>query len=123
MADDNSEFVAVDPLEDFERTTFTHAGQARPVYRKGTGPAVIVIAEIPGITPKVADFARRVVDLGCTAVLPELFGVSGQSGTKPNDKPDVAYMLQVVPKLCVSKEFRAFARGATEPISLWLRAL
>jgi dienelactone hydrolase len=37
---------------------------------------VIVLAEIPGITPRVLDFARRVADLGCTAVVPHLFGVA-----------------------------------------------
>ena len=64
-------------LEGFTHTTFTHDGKARDVYRTGSGPAVIVIAEIPGITPKIAEFGRRVADLGCTAVLPRLFGVPG----------------------------------------------
>src|SRR5215207_6890907 len=65
-------------LEDYERTEFTSAGTSRAVFRRGSGPAVIVIAEIPGITPKVVAFADRVVDLGCTAVLPHLFGVPGK---------------------------------------------
>ncbi len=49
-----------DSLTDFTKTTFTHDGKTRDVYRLGEGPAVIVMAEIPGITPKVADFGRRV---------------------------------------------------------------
>ena len=68
-----------DALEGFTKTTFTYKGKERDVYRIGTGPAVIVISEIPGITPNVAGFARRVADLGCTAVLPHLFGVPGRS--------------------------------------------
>ena len=47
-----------DTLADFERTEFTADGRTAPVYRIGTGPAVIVMSEMPGITPKVADFAR-----------------------------------------------------------------
>ena len=48
------------------------------MFRTGSGPAVIVIAEMPGITPKVAGFARRVAAIGCTAVLPHLFGTPGR---------------------------------------------
>ena len=59
--------MADDDLHDFERDQFTHDGKTRTVFRQGTGPAVIVIAEMPGITPKVLEFARRVVAIGCTA--------------------------------------------------------
>ena len=55
-----------DPLDDFTLGSFAYRGVTHDVYRSGEGPAVIVIAEIPGITPEVADFARRVRDLGCT---------------------------------------------------------
>ena len=67
-------------IDGFTQTTFTHDGKERDVFRRGEGPAVIVIAEIPGITPKVLEFARRVADLGCTAVLPHLFGTPGTVG-------------------------------------------
>ena len=43
--------MADDTLSDFELTTFTHAGHTRDVYRLGSGPAVIVIAEMPGKVP------------------------------------------------------------------------
>ena len=39
------------PLEDYSEDTFTHDGKTRKVFRRGEGPAVVVIAEIPGITP------------------------------------------------------------------------
>ena len=61
-------------LATYEHTTFTHDGATRDIFRKGSGPAVIVMAEMPGITPKVLEFADRVVAIGCTAVLPHLFG-------------------------------------------------
>ena len=50
----------VDVLADFERTEFTAEGKTRDVYRIGSGPGVIVISEMPGITPRVADFGRIV---------------------------------------------------------------
>ena len=100
-------------LDTFERTTFTAEGKTRAVYRKGTGPAVIVIAEIPGITPKVLEFAQRVVDIGCTAVVPHLFG-------EPGERSGV--LRSIVPA-CVSREFANWAVGTTSPVTTWLRAL
>jgi dienelactone hydrolase len=105
-----------DRLESFQKTTFTHGGKTRDVYKKGTGPAVIVISEMPGITPGVLEFADRVVDIGCTAVLPHLFGVPGKRMTVP-------YVLQSMGPACVSKEFATFATGKTSPIIEWLRPL
>jgi dienelactone hydrolase len=105
-----------DPLDDFEVSEFTYEGRTRTVLRKGRGPAVIVMAELPGITPKVAAFARRVSALGCTVLMPILFG-------EPGAEPSTATYLRVVGPACISREFRAFAVDATTPISLWLRAL
>ena len=71
----------MDDLRGYEKDTFSYDGKTRDVYRKGDGPAVIVLAEMPGITPKVLDFADRVVAIGCSAVLPHLFGVPGAEMT------------------------------------------
>lgn len=107
---------AVDPLDDFETGPFTHGGKTRTVYRKGDGPAVIVISEIPGITPLVADFGRRVADLGCTAVMPHLFG-------DPGREPTAGYGAQSMVHACVSREFMTWATGKTSPVIDWCRAL
>jgi dienelactone hydrolase len=53
----------------FAEDTFTWEASTRRVFRRGSGPAVLVIHEFPGITPAVLAFADRVTDLGCTAVL------------------------------------------------------
>jgi dienelactone hydrolase len=114
--------MADDDLDDFERETFTNDGKTRAIFRHGEGPAVIVIAEMPGITPKVAAFARRVAGIGCTVVLPHLFGVpgkdpySGKLGT-------VRYMASSIVPACVSREFTVLATGKTSPVVDWLRAL
>lgn len=65
-------------LEGFTRREFSHDGTAHAVYRRGRGPGVVVIHEVPGITPLVARFGRRVADAGFTAVLPSLFGEPGR---------------------------------------------
>jgi dienelactone hydrolase len=108
--------VPTDLLNDFDRFPFSGAGRTRDVYRAGSGPAVIVIAEIPGITPKVIEFARMVIDIGCTAYLPHLFGT-------PGDDARVSHAAKVAPRVCISREFAAFAQQRTAPVSLWLRAL
>lgn len=116
-----------DDLADFEQTTFSHQGTTRQVFRLGAGPAVIVIAEIPGITPKVLGFARQVAGIGCTAVLPHLFGVPGRD---PNPKgggrlspSDIGNVLAALVPACVSREFTIMAVGQTSPVVTWLRAL
>ncbi len=105
-----------DSLHDFERSSFTAEGTTRTVHRLGTGPAVIVMSEVPGITPNVARFARMVAGSGCTAVMPHLFGDDGQD-------PAVLSALRVGVRACVSKEFTIFALGKASPITTWLRAL
>src|SRR5262245_8548775 len=104
------------PLGDYAEDTFTHDGKTRKVFRRGEGPAVIVIAEIPGITPSVVAFADRVVDLGCTAVLPHLFG-------EPGAAPSVGNTMGTVGWGCVSREFATWMTGRTSAVTVWLRAL
>jgi dienelactone hydrolase len=112
-----------DDLSDFEHTTFSHQGRARTVYRKGTGPAVIVMAEVPGITPKVAAFARRVADIGCTSVMPHLFGTPGKDPLAGSRLDSLAYGLSSIVPLCISREFTVWATNRTSPVIDWLRAL
>src|SRR5271157_3776602 len=50
-------------------------------YRRGSGPAVIVIHEIPGLHPLVIRFADRIVAAGMTVFLPVLFGEPGRPVT------------------------------------------
>jgi dienelactone hydrolase len=111
------------PLEEYERGEFTHGGKTRTVFRRGSGPAVIVIAEMPGITPKVLEFADRVVALGCTAVLPHLFGTPGRDPYAGGQARAIPYILSSMVPVCVSRDFHALATGTTSPVIDWLRAL
>ncbi|MFI5954988.1 dienelactone hydrolase family protein [Cryptosporangium sp. NPDC051539] len=104
-------------LDGFTQFAFTHHGITHPVYRAGSGPAVIVIDELPGITPRVEEFARRVIDIGCTVYLPSLFGIPGLP--KQSNKA----MLTSIRQVCVSREFTRLALRKVSPVTVWLRAL
>ena len=112
-----------DVLAAYERTMFAHDGADRTVYRRGSGPAVIVVAEMPGITPKVVEFADRVAAIGCTAVLPHLFGEPGRDPYVGGRLARTATMLRSVVPACVSREFTVLATGRSSPVVAWLRAL
>ena len=114
--------MADDDLADFDADTFTHDKVTRTIYRQGSGPAVIVIAEIPGITPRVLDFARKVSAIGCTAVLPHLFGTPGKDVGSSVIRSAPHGLSAIVPA-CISKEFTILATGKTSPVVTWLRAL
>ena len=103
-------------LSSFTKDHVTLLGETKTVYRKGTGPNVIIMTEVPNITPKVLEFADRVVERGCSVTLPDLFGVAGRA---PSTKSIATTML----KACVSKEFRILAIGEASPVTAWLRAL
>jgi dienelactone hydrolase len=110
-------------LSGFETTTFTYDGKTRDVFRSGSGPAVIVIAEMPGITPKVVEFAQRVEALGCTVLLPHLFGTPGRDPYKGGMARAVPYVMSSMVPACISSDFHAMATGKTSPVIEWLRAL
>ena len=51
-------------LESWTVGSHTTGGITHQTYRKGSGPGVIVIHEIPGITPAVLRFGEDVVARG-----------------------------------------------------------
>ena len=106
----------MDELADFTAFPFRYDGRERLVYRKGDGPAVIVMHEVPGISAEVLRFARRVVDSGFTVMMPHLFGVLGKK-TNELDR-----MLELG-RLCISREWHVLAEKRSSPVAEWLRAL
>jgi dienelactone hydrolase len=103
-------------LTDWIKGSFTAATMTRDTYRRGAGPVVIVVHEIPGITPAVERFANEVVEAGFTVVMPNLVGTPGKSVSN-------AYIAQSMLKVCVAREFTTLAMNKTSPIIAWLRAL
>ena len=108
--------MSTDVLADWQKGSFTAAGFTRDTYRRGSGPGVIVVHEVPGITPKVTRFANEVVDAGFTVVMPDLVGTPGKEFSN-------GYAMASLTKVCISKEFSALAMNKTSPIIGWLRAL
>ena len=105
-----------DPLDDFEKREVELAGVSKRVYVAGRGPAVIVMAEMPGISPHVARFSRWVRDAGFTVYMPSLFGRDGAVAEAEAGE-------KVLRRACVSAEFRALAANESSPVTGWLRAL
>jgi dienelactone hydrolase len=95
---------------------FTAAGITHDTYRRGSGPGVVVVHEIPGITPAVLRFAEDVVAAGFTVVMPSLVG-------RPGAAPNPLNLATSMAKVCISREFTHWALGRTSPIIAWLRAL
>jgi dienelactone hydrolase len=107
---------ADDPLDDFDPRAITLEGVTKVVHVAGSGPAVIVMTEMPGISPHVARFSRWVRDAGFTVYMPSLFGRDGAV-------PGVEEGGVVLQRACMSAEFRAFAANESSPVTVWLRSL
>jgi dienelactone hydrolase len=100
-------------LDGFERFDFERDGQTKPVYRRGQGPGVILMHELPGLVPECIELARAIAAAGYTVYMPLFFGSPGQ-------RPKMASSLVTV---CLSRESTMLSRGQTSPIATWLRAL
>src|SRR5215472_6991486 len=104
-------------LSAYQKAAFDDGRWTRPVWRRGAGPAVIVIHEMPGLHPLVIRFADRVAAAGMTVFCPSLFG-------DPGREVSTGYVLGTVFRtLCISREFKAWATDESSPIVDWLRAL
>src|SRR4029077_18999288 len=101
-------------LDGFDEESFTHNRRTRPVFRRGSGPGVVVMHEIPGIHPGVAAFATRVADAGFSVAIPVMFGTRA--------KPvSAGYLAGQILRACISREFRLLAARQSSPITEWLR--
>ena len=103
-------------MDDF--TTFyfpENSSSKRLIYKKGSGAAVILMHELPGMIPECVDLARRLAE-NFTVYMPLLFG-------KPNKPLSVPKILQYTAQICISQEFYCFAKNKSSPITDWLKAL
>lgn len=74
----------------FSEFTFRDGDITHTVFRsKANGPGVLIMHELPGMTPQCINLATRVVDAGFTVFLPLLFG-------EPNDNATVANTFECV---------------------------
>jgi dienelactone hydrolase len=103
-------------LDSWTAGSHTHDGTTHPTYRKGSGPGVVVIHEIPGPTPSVIGFGQELVDAGYTVVMPHLFG-------RAEAPMGLGAIARTMRQVCVSAEFTKLATGVTTPVAGWLRSL
>jgi dienelactone hydrolase len=100
--------------DDDHRFRFEYGGIEHPVFRDGEGPAVLLLHELPGMTPECLRLAGLIKDAGFRVYCPLLFGRPGRK-LAPGEVPAMV--------MCVRREFNAFATHHSGPISMWLRAL
>ncbi|MCW2499095.1 MAG: dienelactone hydrolase [Frankiales bacterium] len=103
-------------LPGWTESTFTADGRTYPTFRQGSGPGVVIVHEVPGISPKVQAFAEEVVAAGFTVVMPSLFGTPGAG-------PTAGSVAKALGRVCISSEFSTWAAHRTSPVIGWLRAL
>jgi dienelactone hydrolase len=103
-------------LSGWSAAPFTGGGYTHDVYRRGAGPGVVLIPELPGIHPGVLALGNHLVDNGFTVAIPSLFGEPGKPIT-------IGYAARVFTRACVATEFAGFATNKQRPVSLFLRAL
>ena len=103
-------------LDDWDVGEHSFGEVTHPTYRRGTGPGVVVIHEIPGMTPEVIKFGNEVVAAGFTVVMPHLFGT-------PGAEMSLRAVAGSFREVCVSHEFTKVAKGVTTPVAGWLRSL
>ena len=97
----------------YERFEFDADGQTKSVFWRGSGPGVLVMHELPGLTPETLRFAERVRERGYTVFLPLLFGRANQKARGIVEGPGI----------CIRREILCFARRTSSPVTVWLRAL
>lgn len=103
-------------LRGFRASAMSFNGSTKTVWVGGRGQAVIVMPEMPGISPEVVRFARWICDAGFTVFIPSLFGLDGETPTAEEGA-------RIFQRACVSKEFSALAGQGASPVTNWLRAL
>ena len=82
-----------EPLTGWTAAPFTAAGYTHDVYRKGEGPGVVLIPEMPGIHPGVLALGNHLVDNGFTVACPSLYGTPGAPGSAAGCGPGDAARL------------------------------
>lgn len=101
-------------IDGFVEERFTAAGSTRSIFRCGEGPVVVLMHELPGLTPQTIAFATELACHGFEIVLPLLFGLPKQSAGEGAFRSI---------GLCVRKKFHCLGSGRSSGIVDWLRPL
>jgi dienelactone hydrolase len=93
---------------------FTHGSITHDVYFEGDGPAVVLMHELPGMSPGCLRAAEKIANAGFKVYLPLFFGHPGQYSVADGVFSTV---------FCVRHEFDIFTSNGHSPIADWLREL
>ncbi|MEL7091550.1 MAG: dienelactone hydrolase family protein [Pseudomonadota bacterium] len=93
---------------------FEDGGITHTVFRAGQGPGVLLMHELPGMTPEFWRLANWLATR-FTVFAPDLFGKNA-----PHTRLGTARLFA---KACISREIHLFSRNDPGPITQWLRAL
>ena len=112
VVEDIATYQARYEIDHFDHPTSIGVISRRVFRRQGSGPAVILIHEAPGISVSTFRIAELLANKHFTVVLPEVLDV-------PPPRANARTMLRI----CVARELGALAHGSTSAIAEWLRAL
>jgi dienelactone hydrolase len=98
-------------IADFSETEFTAGKITHKIYSKGTGPDVLLMHELPGMTPECIRLGSTLADAGFAVHLPLLFGEPGDNRT-----------LWFGVGICIRREINLFLRSGNSALLEWLRA-
>ena len=96
------------------RNSFAHEGIEHSVFTAGTGPGVLLMHELPGMTPEFWRLANWLAE-HFTVWAPDLFG-NREAPTSPG-------LAKLTFRACISREIHLFAEDDPGPVTQWLRAL
>lgn len=97
-----------------EYASFESGGIRHSVFRAGTGPGVILMHELPGMSAEFWRLANWLAE-HFTVWAPDMFG--------DGEVPTPAVPNKLLLKACISREIHLFSRNDPGPITQWLRAL
>jgi dienelactone hydrolase len=100
-------------VDGFEERRFGDGRFAHTVFTGGSGPPVIVLHEMAGLSPGAVAFGRRLIQADFSVHLPMFFGRPEQNGTARG----------LLGLFCVRREFSLLRLGKTSPVGSWVRAL
>jgi dienelactone hydrolase len=104
---------ALGRFDGYTETPVTVDTRTFPVLRRGDGPRVVVLHELPGATPALQGFADRLVDEGFQVHVPLLYGRRGGVGIGRG----------FVKAWCLRRELVLFTTGRTGQLATWLGGL
>jgi dienelactone hydrolase len=102
-------------IDNAHRFHLDQDGISYPYFRDGSGPGVLVLHELPGLTPKCIELADRIMRQGYTVYLPLFFG-------DPFEDSGMLGFAHIT-RMCIRHELECFATDKTSHLSHWLRAL